>query len=585
MYEFSPGEKAHLESLKIPLAIYEIIDGRAVALLVSDGLCELRNVNRENLINSLTNCMFAFVHPDDIGRIARVGMDFAAHKCEYNMVYRVRRGVDENSCYHLSHTIGKWQKMENGAELAFLYYIDLNDSKEQINQLTEDYCKLQRDLLYQDLLTGLPNLKFFYDFGPDKVKNFFFLKQKPVVILFDIKDMLTYNSEYGFYKGDELFRIVAAKLKETFPCSLIAKAYNDQFLVIAQQETACENVKKLNLLVNQELSEKATCIRGGIAPIEENMDLMDAVDNARRCIREMGSDLTSISMIYTKEIDDEFLRQRYIVDNLDDALSRNRIKVYYQPIIRTNTEKLCSLEALARWDDPEKGLMEPMDFIPVLEKYHLIHKLDLYMLEQVCKEVWERKSLGLEMVPVSVNLAGLDFDHVDMAEELNQIVGRYKVPHDLIVIEITEQTIATASDIFRKQLEEIRSNGFRLWIDDFGSGYSSLNVFSRYKFDLIKFDMELMKHLDDNNGANRHVMKAIVEISKAMGIHTLAEGVESQEGLDFLKEIGCNRAQGFLFRPPEPLKIIKEWRGKIQGHDAKIETEEEAEDQESGEIA
>ncbi|MCR5468808.1 MAG: EAL domain-containing protein [Lachnospiraceae bacterium] len=231
-------------------------------------------------------------------------------------------------------------------------------------------------------------------------------------------------------------------------------------------------------------------------------------------------------------------------------MEKEWIKPYYQAIVRTSTGKYTILESLARWIDPEYGMIPPNEFIPVLSHYHKLHELDLYMVEHVCRNYEKVKLAGFPILQVTINFSAQDFDHVDVVKELNSILERYGVSRKCIIVEITEQDLAKATENFLVQLERIREEGYKLWIDDFGSGYSSLSVFSQYKFDRIKFDMELIRHLDDNNGANRKILRAFVKLCREMNIHTLAEGVETEEHLKYLKEIDCEMVQGYLFNKP-----------------------------------
>ena len=243
------------------------------------------------------------------------------------------------------------------------------------------------------------------------------------------------------------------------------------------------------------------------------------------------------------------------------SVTGSNCTLYRMGIVETVTGNGVALEALARWVDPVRGIISPADFIPVLMKYHQLHKLDLYMFEQVCREVSIRKDAGLPLLPVSVNFARQDFDHINMVEELNRIVdsyqiGQYGIGKDYFIIEITEQDIATAPERFYDQLKTLRADGFKVWLDDFGSAYSSLNVFSKFETDLIKMDMELLRNLDDHKGANREILKSIIGICRKLGIHTLAEGVETEEQREFLIEIGCELAQGYLYHRPDALDSI-----------------------------
>jgi EAL domain-containing protein (putative c-di-GMP-specific phosphodiesterase class I) len=184
------------------------------------------------------------------------------------------------------------------------------------------------------------------------------------------------------------------------------------------------------------------------------------------------------------------------------------------------------------------------------------------MIDQVCREIPGRIALDLPIQPVSVNFSAQDFDYLDINEELNKITDSYNleqygVTRRDFIIEITEQDIAVATDNFCDQLHAIRESGYRIWMDDFGSGYSSLNVLGCYDIDLIKLDMDFLRHLDDYDGTNRHIIPAIVEMARTLGIHTLAEGLETEDQLCFLRENGCELAQGFYFLVPESLEGMK----------------------------
>ena len=284
---------------------------------------------------------------------------------------------------------------------------------------------------------------------------------------------------------------------------------------------------------------------------------MNAFDHVRQALKDIGKDMNVICRFYSDERDGELLTERHIIESFEEAMEKKMIRVFYHPIICTKTLKIYAIEALARWIDPLRGMISPGEFIPVLSRYHLLYKLDLYMVEEVCREFEVRKKSGLPLIPVTVNISAQDFDYVDVPEKLRKILEKYGIDSDNIIVEITEQDIAKGTDSFKKQLCSIRENGYRLWIDDFGSGYSSLNVLGQYDIGRIKFDMAFLRHIDDNNGKNRRIMKAMVNMCRELEIHTLAEGVETESQLEFLQEIECELAQGFYFSYPKPIEETK----------------------------
>ncbi len=245
----------------------------------------------------------------------------------------------------------------------------------------------------------------------------------------------------------------------------------------------------------------------------------------------------------------------HVVKNIDAAISNEWIKVYYQPVIRSLTEKLCGAESLARWVDPELGFLSPDKFITALEDSKQICKLDSFIVERVCRDIAERLSEGLPTVPVSVNFSRLDFETGDMLKLVEDNVRKYDIPRDYLHIEITESMIASDAELMNNVIESFRGAGYEVWMDDFGSGYSSLTLLKDYHFDTLKLDMNFLSNLNDRSKA---IITSTITMSKDIGIKTLAEGVEEKEQVDFLKSIGCGKLQGYFYGKPMPVADLFE---------------------------
>ena len=243
----------------------------------------------------------------------------------------------------------------------------------------------------------------------------------------------------------------------------------------------------------------------------------------------------------------QHIDEQYIIENFDNALQKGYIRAYYQPVIRTLTEQICSVEALARWQDPQMGLLSPYLFISVLEKNRLIHKLDLMILENICYTYNEMREKGLPLHPFSINLSRLDFNEMDMLKAISDILKKYNVPATAIHIEITESVMLDNTAYFRRIFDSFHEAGFAIFMDDFGSGYSSLNVLKDYSFDVLKIDM---RFLSDIGMRSKKILSSVVNMAKAIGIHTLAEGVETKEQITFLRTIGCEMLQGYYYSKP-----------------------------------
>ena len=241
--------------------------------------------------------------------------------------------------------------------------------------------------------------------------------------------------------------------------------------------------------------------------------------------------------------------EQYIKDSFQRALDYHYLRPYYQPVIRTASRKLCSFEVLARWLDPELGMIYPNEFIPVLEEAGEIHRLDEHIIRQACLRLRMRISAGEIPVPISVNLSRRDFELCDIFAVVDGIVSEYHLPHDFVYIEITESVMAEQKDMLLSVVDRFRSAGYRVWMDDFGSAYSSLNVLKDFDFDELKLDMEFLRPFSPRS---QKIATAVIEMAKGLYTHTLAEGVENEDQFRYLRNIGCEKVQGYYFGRPMP---------------------------------
>ena len=256
--------------------------------------------------------------------------------------------------------------------------------------------------------------------------------------------------------------------------------------------------------------------------------------------------------LYTEELDKRNELRQYVIDNFENAFKQRYFQVYYQKEIRAITRKVCGYEALARWLDPKYGIISPAVFIEVLESVHLIHRLDIYMIDQVCSDLRDDIDSGYVVEPISVNLSRLDFELCDIMSEIDKCRAKYDIPKELLHIEVTESAIAAGADFLGKHIKKFRDAGYEVWMDDFGAGYSSFNNLKDYDFDVVKIDMGFLREFETNQ-KSRIILASIVNMAKELGIHTLAEGVETEEQYEFLLKIGCEKMQGYLFGKPKPV--------------------------------
>lgn len=406
---------------------------------------------------------------------------------------------------------------------------------------------------FYDALTGLPNLSYYRARLP---KAFQLIKErgeKPSIIYTDVIGMRRYNDMFGFEAGDHLLKTVAESLKAHFPESWVVRAAADHFIVVTGKKDIFKRLSDVNEDARAISNEMTIEICAGVlTPFDDEKDIAPMVlhDRAKSAC-EVAEKVGHFKvLLYDHELERDFRLREYVVANIDKAISEGWIKAYYQPVVRTISQTFCSMEALARWIDPVYGMLNPGAFIDALESSRQIHKLDMAVIEQVCRDMRHRLDDKLDVAPVSFNLSRLDFISCDILAYIERTVKKYNIPRDLLHIEITE-SIMTADSYIREQVKRFRKAGYEVWMDDFGSGYSSLNVLKDYEFDELKIDMKFISSMSE---ASRTIVRSVVRMAKDLGVVTLAEGVETKEQFNFLRDIGCQKVQGYYFGKPAPLE-------------------------------
>lgn len=318
-------------------------------------------------------------------------------------------------------------------------------------------------------------------------------------VFFNITNFRLYNASCGIDQGDHCLQQIVEILQKNFPGRLLTHLGADHFAVLADTadvttriEAACHDVK--DLIANPNIEMKAGIRYLSELPDPETLTLAFDNDAALAC-KSITKDATRHYAVYTREMGRLHELQNYVRENLDKALENHHIKVYCQPIVRSLNGKVCSFEALARWDSPEYGLLSPALFIPTLEEFRLIDRLDRYVADQMAQFLHNQMKRGQQTLPVSLNFSRLDFQLMDPAQMLEETLSRYQLPRDFLCPEVTENALVLQDESIRQGLRRFWEAGFEVWLDDFGSGYSSLNVLKDYRFHTLKLDNGLSPSL------------------------------------------------------------------------------------------
>ena len=405
------------------------------------------------------------------------------------------------------------------------------------------------------VLTNLPPMQVFFAAAQEQLEqeweHLHALRSCPV--FFNITNFHLYNATYGIEQGDRCLHRIAEILQKNFPGKLLTHLGADHFAVLADTadvtdriEAACHEVQAF--IANTNIDLKAGIRYLSQPPADAPLNL--AFDNeAALACKSIQKDATRHYAVYTNEMGRLHHLQNYVRENLNNALANRHIKVYYQPIIHALSGKICGFEALARWESPDYGLLSPAVFIPVLEEARLIDKLDRYIVERVAENLHDHIKQKRNILPISVNLSRIDFQLFDPAAFLEDVLHRYQLARHLLCLEVTENALVLRDDAIRQGLRHLQQAGCKVWLDDFGSGYSSLNVLKDYRFHTLKLDMAFLHPFTKES---RTIVASIIRMAKELGIHTLAEGVETKEQAEFLRDIGCEKLQGFYYGRPLP---------------------------------
>ena len=580
-YQYSKQERENLERLKVPFAVYQFVEKRVVTLILSDGFCELFGYDdRRRAYHDMDHNMYMDTHPDDAARIGNEAVRFATEGGRYEVIYRSR--IKGTSDYRVVHAFGKHVLAEDGTRLAQVWYADEGVYSEEahgpsLNRAMSNVLHEESILKASryDYLTGLPNMTWFFELVEEAEKTMEQKGERPVLLYMDLSGMKFFNKTHSFAEGDQLLRSFANLLSRIFHNENCCRIGADHFAVLSKEDDLEETIYRL-------FEEWANADGGKTLPVHvgiylsqmEGLPASTACDRAKMACDALRNSYASCFNFYSQEMKDSVEQRQYILTNLDRAIREKWITAYYQPIVRTVNCQVCDVEALARWIDPEKGFLSPVQFIPFLEESKQIYKLDLHILDCVLEKMTLQRDSGINVVPHSINLSRSDFDVCDIVEEIRKRVDAAGIRRDKISIEITESVIGADFDFMKGQIQRFRELGFPVWMDDFGSGYSSPDVLQSIQFDLLKFDMSFMRKLDAGDNG-KIILTELMKMAGALGVDTVCEGVETENQMRFLREIGCSKLQGYYFGEPVSFERIMDRHrtGLILGSERTAESE------------
>ncbi len=416
-----------------------------------------------------------------------------------------------------------------------------------------------RHLMETDHLTGLFNATAFYEKAAEMITD----PQAPAyeLVYLDVENFKIYNEWYGREAGDAMLRTIAehlAALSQRFN-GVAGYFGGDNFVILIPAGTTTE--KRINRQMQQDPFDSDDMIgfrpSVGVCIIDDTSTPIGTIcDHALIALNSVKGDYEKRVAWYNSGMAEKLESEAKTLREITQALKNREFVLYFQPQCSTHTGRIIGLEALVRWNHPQRGIVAPGEFIPVLERHGFIANLDLYVWDEVCSHLRSWIDRGNRPVPVSVNISRADLYAVDVPETFIDLTSRYNLDRSLIELEITES--AYVEDV--KMIETVNALkllGFTVLMDDFGSGYSSLNMLKEINVDILKLDMRFMNQSGDSR-RSENILEAIVSMARLMDLHIIAEGTETKEQVEFLKTIGCDYAQGYYFYRPMDAEHIEE---------------------------
>ena len=404
-----------------------------------------------------------------------------------------------------------------------------------------------------DRLTGVYSKEFFYR----KVREE--LQENPdeeyTIICSNIENFKLYNDAFGREAGDRLLQEYAYNMVNMIGTDGICGRYGaDRFLIFCRKEREQADRKRFILEIDDERPKKMENIniKWGIYEITDaKVPVEQMCDWALLAADSIRGQYNQHMAVYDDTLRGKLLREKAVTDAMETALREKQFIVYLQPKYSLKDECMAGAEALVRWIHPEWGFMSPGEFIPLFEKNGFIPRLDAYVWEQVCIRLKEWREKGIPLVPVSVNVSRADVYQLDLVEILTGLITKYGVDPAYLHLEITESAYADNLGQIISTVEELRKMGFIIEMDDFGSGYSSLNMLSQMKLDILKLDMKFIQS-EMAKPEHQSILNDIIRMAHRMNLSVVAEGVESREQVKRLEKFKCDYVQGFYFARPMP---------------------------------
>lgn len=460
----------------------------------------------------------------------------------YSEYYDFNAGdVNQNFKVSFNRILDKMQKFLGS------YYIIQNITAET------DRIKLEHERATRDKLTALYNREYFCEKVEHRLRFDKFTSY--CLVVSDIVNFKLVNDLFGTAFGDLVLKRIADDLRsKANEDDIYGRLFNDHFALLMPSRRFSEKLFlegfKSSFGYLNNFAYSLVCHIGVYDIDDRSLPVSVMCDRAFLALGTIKASFSNCVSYYNDALRKDVMKMQELMNDLPLALKYHELVMYLQPQI-SNTGKLLGAEALIRWHHHEKGVIAPTEFIKVIEKIGMISDVDMYVWEEACKKLaeWKKEGGGKENLYISINISPKDFYIVDVYDVLTKLVEKYKISPHRLNLEITETAIIMDVERQIKLIDKLRAYGFAIEMDDFGSGYSSLNMLKEINVDVLKIDMAFLQECDDHE-KSRKILENIVHLAKSLGIKVVTEGVEKKEQVDFLTKAGCDIYQGFYYSKP-----------------------------------
>ncbi|MBE6349874.1 MAG: bifunctional diguanylate cyclase/phosphodiesterase [Spirochaetaceae bacterium] len=424
-----------------------------------------------------------------------------------------------------------------------------------------------KKIINSDILTGGGN-NVWFETEARKLINISSSGTYGLVIL-DIDRFKIFNDTFGHTTGDKALRYFYKSICSILsPGEIAIRSNSDNFSLLLKYHSPDVIRERLELLslklnsFNEQIEKRfLISVSCGVCQItDKTTDLLTIKDfalMAKASAKKTKEGFLKLGF-FKKSDRMQLLKEKHIENKMENALYNKEFVVYLQPKYEIASNSIVGAEALIRWNDPEKGMIPPNEFIPLFEKNGFILHLDLFVFEQVCSTIRRWLDNGLEPITISVNLSRAYLEDISLLDYFTEIIDKYKIPPQYIEMELTETIFLENMHMLKKFINEIHKIGFTCSLDDFGSGYSSLNVLKNIPVDVLKLDKGFFDDIDENQEKGHTIIDSVINLAQRLNIKTVAEGVETENQVNFLEKAKCDMIQGYVFSKPIPISEFEE---------------------------